>query len=108
MNAWVEYTAAWVAFLLSHAIPVRPPVRPWLVARLGSAGFGIIYSVISVAILIWLIATAGRAPYVEVWPRAEWQNHVTVVAMALALPDFCARGFPAQPIFVRRLAQRAV
>jgi len=84
MTGWVEYAAAWAVFLLSHVIPVRPPVRPWLVARLGHAGYGILYSAVSVAILIWLISAAGRAPYLEVWPRAEWQNHVTLAAMILA------------------------
>lgn len=84
MSGWVEYVAAWAAFLLSHVIPLRSPVKPWLVAKLGRAGFGLIYSALSVAILIWLIMAAGRAPYVEIWPRAEWQNHVTLAAMALA------------------------
>lgn len=84
MTGWTEYAAAWAVFLLSHAIPVRPPVKPWLVAKLGYAGYVILYSAVSVAILIWLILAAGRAPYIEVWPRAEWQNHVTLAAMGLA------------------------
>ncbi|MDK3074585.1 NnrU family protein [Sedimentitalea sp. JM2-8] len=84
MGGWGEYAAAWTVFLLSHAIPVRPPVKPWLVARLGAAGFGIAYSVLSLAILIWLIGAAQRAPFVELWPRAGWQNHVTLAAMILA------------------------
>ncbi len=84
MTGWVEYAAVWTVFLLSHVVPVRPPVKPWLVAKLGHAGYGILYSTVSVAILTWPIIAAGRAPHVEVWPRAEWQNHVTLVAMALA------------------------
>lgn len=84
MAGWGEYAAAWAVFLLSHVIPVRPPVKPWLVARLGHAGYGLLYSAVSVVILIWLIIAAGRAPYVELWPRAEWQNHVTLAALGLA------------------------
>lgn len=84
MSGWGEYAAAWAVFLLSHAIPVRPPVKPWLVARLGASGFGIAYSAVSLAILVWLIAAAQRAPFVELWPRAAWQNHVTLLAMTLA------------------------
>ena len=84
MAGWGEYAAAWAVFLLTHAIPVRPPARPWLVARLGQAGFGLAYSLLSVAVLAWLIGAAARAPHVDLWPRAEWQNHVTLMAMVLA------------------------
>ena len=98
MTGWGEYAAAWVVFLISHSIPVRPPVKPWLVARLGSAGFGIFYSVLSVAILIWLISAAGRAPYVELWPRAEWQNYVTLTAMTLACQILAFAAFQPNPL----------
>lgn len=84
MANWGEYAAAWAVFLLTHTVPVRPPLRPWLVARLGAAGFGLIYSALSVGVLVWLIGSAARAPYVQVWARAEWQNHVTLAAMVLA------------------------
>ena len=82
MAGWGEYAATWLVFLLTHAVPVRPPVKPWLVRRLGPAGFGLIYSALSVGVLVWLIRAAARTPYLEVWPRAEWQNYVTLVAMA--------------------------
>lgn len=84
MGGWGEYSAAWAVFLLTHAVPIRPPVKPWLVARLGRAGFGLAYSALSVGVLVWLIGAAARAPFVEIWPRAEWQNHVTLAAMTLA------------------------
>ncbi|MDZ4137104.1 MAG: NnrU family protein [Paracoccaceae bacterium] len=53
-------------------------------ARLGRAGFGLAYSALPAGVLVWLIAAAARAPFVELWPRAEWQNHITLGAMALA------------------------
>lgn len=84
MGGWGEYTAAWTVFLLTHAIPVRPPAKPWIVMRLGTAGFAFAYSVLSIAVLIWLVCSADRAPFVEVWSRAEWQNHIVLVAMTLA------------------------
>ncbi|MFN3724110.1 MAG: NnrU family protein [Paracoccaceae bacterium] len=84
MAGWGEYAAAWAAFLLTHAVPIRPPVKPWLVAGLGRAGFGLAYSALSVGVLVWLIGAAARAPFVMLWPRAEWQNHVTLTAMILA------------------------
>ena len=80
---WLEFTAACAVFFLSHSIPVRPPVRPWLQARLGRSGFTLVYSVLSLAVLAWLIGAAGRAPQVPLWGWAPWQAHVT---LALMLP----------------------
>jgi uncharacterized membrane protein len=82
--AWAEFIAAFAAFFLSHSLPLRPPVRPWLVARLGKRGFTLAYSALSVAILAWLIGAAGRAPYVPLWTWAPWQPHVTLLAMLAA------------------------
>ncbi|HMO09174.1 MAG TPA: NnrU family protein [Paracoccaceae bacterium] len=74
MNGWAPYLAAWAVFLLSHAIPVRPWIKGWLVARLGAGGFGLAYSAVSVAALAWLIVAAGRAPWVPLWDAAAWQR----------------------------------
>jgi uncharacterized membrane protein len=78
---WTGFAVAFAAFFLTHALPVRPPLRPWLVARLGPRGFGLAYSALSVAVLAWLIAAAGRAPHVPLWTWAPWQGHVPLVAM---------------------------
>jgi len=93
---WGEYALAFAAFFLTHSVPIRPPVRPWLVARLGSAGFGIAYSALSLGVLAWLIGAAGRAPFVPLWHWAPWQNHVVltvmlpvclILALAIARPN---------------------
>ena len=78
---WGEFAAAYIAFFLSHALPNRPPARPWLEASMGRAGFTLAYSALSVVILIWLIGAAWRAPFVSLWPWASWQNHVPLVVM---------------------------
>lgn len=80
---WGEFTLAFSAFFLTHSLPVRAPMRPWLVARLGPAGFGLAYSALSLGVLAWLIGAAGRAPFVPLWDWAPWQNHVV---LALMLP----------------------
>lgn len=79
--AWVEFGGAVCLFLLSHALPVRPPLRPWLVARLGARGFTLAYSVLSLAVLVWLIAAAGRAPFVPLWDEATWHRYVPILAL---------------------------
>lgn len=79
--AWVEFGIVVCLFLLSHALPVRPPLRPWLVARLGAQGFTLAYSVLSLAVLAWLIAAAGRAPFVPLWEQASWQSHLPILGL---------------------------
>jgi uncharacterized membrane protein len=79
--AWGEFLLALAAFFLTHSLPVRPPLRPWAMARLGPAGFGLIYTALSLAVLSWLIAAAGRAPFIPLWDWAPWQNHVVLAAM---------------------------
>ena len=81
MADWWEFLTALLVFLLSHAIPVRPPVRPWLVARLGLRGYFAAYSLLSIAVLAWLIVAAGRAPYVQVIPPLPLLRWVPLIAM---------------------------
>lgn len=80
---WTEFTAAFAAFFLTHAIPVRAPVKPWLVARLGARRFTFAYSLLSLAVLVWFLSAAGRAPFLPLWDWAPWQ---VTVAMGLMLP----------------------
>ena len=82
---WAAFALAYTVFLLSHALPVRPPLRPLLVSRLGPGGFAAAYSALSLAALAWLIVAADRAPYVPVWGRAAWQDWVPLLVMPVAL-----------------------
>jgi len=84
MNTWSEFSAALTIFLLSHVIPVRPPVRPWLVLHLGLRGYFWVYSLISVFLLVWLIVAAGRAPYLELIPPLEVFRWGPLIVMPLA------------------------
>ena len=83
MSGWGGFATALALFLFSHVIPVRPPVRPWLVRHLGLRGYIIGYSTLSVALLIWLIVAAGRAPYVEVIPPYAGLRWGPVLVMPL-------------------------
>ncbi|MCC5970381.1 MAG: NnrU family protein [Pararhodobacter sp.] len=84
MGAWAEFVAVLGVFFLSHALPVRPAIKGPIVARLGARGFTMGYSLLSLAVLIWLIAAAGRAPFVPLWPYAPWQAWLALIAMAPA------------------------
>jgi uncharacterized membrane protein len=78
---WLEFTAAFVAFFLTHSMPLRPAFRPHLQRALGRRGFTLAYSALSLAVLAWLIAAAGRAPFVPMWNWASWQHFVPLVVM---------------------------
>lgn len=79
--AWAELAAAFVVFLVSHSLPLRPAMRQRLVDLLGPRGFSAAYSLLSLAVLGWLVGAAGRAPHVVLWDWAPWQNHVVLAAM---------------------------
>lgn len=92
---WAEFAAAFAVFLLSHALPARPAVKGPLVRRLGAGGYTLVYSLVSVAVLAWLIVAAGRAPHVPLWSWAPWQPWVPFLVMLPAcLLIACAIGAP--------------
>ena len=78
---WLEFTAAFAAFFLTHSIPLRPTLRPHLQRAFGLRGFTMAYSALSLALLGWLIGATGRAPFVPLWNWAPWQHLVPLVVM---------------------------
>ncbi|MTH97983.1 NnrU family protein [Roseibium sp. RKSG952] len=82
--AWGHFGAAFVMFFASHMVLIRPPLRPRLEAVIGQRGFTAAYSALSLAILWWLVLAANAAPFVELWPRALWQNWIPIIAMVPA------------------------
>ena len=83
---WTGLILAFVAFFVTHSAPIRPPMRPWLVRRLGTRGFTIGYSLLSLGALALLIVAAGRAPFVR-WPLWDWtigRAHLAVAMMLAA------------------------
>jgi len=80
---WGEFILALAAFLGSHVIPAR--FREPLVAALGRRGYVIGYSLLSLALLYWLILAAGRAPHVELWPQWGWMRWLVNIAMPVAV-----------------------
>lgn len=81
---WGELATAMTVFLLTHAIPARPALRGCLVILVGRRVYLIAYSVVSILVLAWVISAAANAPYLELWPRADWQSLVPAVGMLLA------------------------
>jgi uncharacterized membrane protein len=83
LNGWTEFIVAFVVFLISHALPARPGFRAAMVAKLGERFYLLAYVIASLAVLTWLIAAAGRAQPVELWPFENWQKWAPNLAMPL-------------------------
>lgn len=83
LGGWGELVAAILVFLLSHAIPARPPIRRRLVGIFGERVYIILYSIVSVALLAWLVIAARHAPFVPLWTQEPWQAHVPLAVMPL-------------------------
>lgn len=79
----VELVAALILFAAAHAAPIAPRVRERTVARLGRTVYLLAYSVMSLALLAWVVLAYGRAPFVELWQAPVWWRWV---AIALMLP----------------------
>ncbi len=81
--SWLSFAAIFGLFLVIHSLPVRPKIKSRLVKIFGPRGFILAYSILSIAMLTWLIAAAGNAPYVELWDQALWHRYATFGGMLL-------------------------
>ncbi len=80
---WNELVLAFALFFLSHIIPIRPPIRDWLIQHIGTTSYLWAYSALSIFLFGWLIVAVGRAPYLPLWQFAPWQMWIPNIAMPL-------------------------
>lgn len=80
-----EFLASLAAFVAAHVLPSRTGLRARAIARWGRGSYMVAYSALSLALVVWVIAAARRAPYVELWPQAPWQAMVPLLLMPVAL-----------------------
>ncbi len=80
---WLAYAGVFSLFFATHSVPVRPAVKARVTRWVGARGFGIGYSILSIAMLSWVIWAAGQAPYVQLWPQMPWQRHIVHLGMLL-------------------------
>ncbi|MEM6389147.1 MAG: NnrU family protein [Pseudomonadota bacterium] len=81
---WSGFALALVAFFATHTVPVRTPIKPYLVRKLGQKRYSALYGLVSLAVLAWVIVAAGRAPFVPLWGWAPWQPWLALGLMLLA------------------------
>jgi uncharacterized membrane protein len=85
VTGWLEFAAALAAFIATHFLPTRRDLRAWLIQRLGRRLYFSFYGIVSLLVVAWLIAAAGRAPYVELWWQRDWHRWVPVLTMPAAV-----------------------
>ena len=95
-----EFFAALALFLLSHAIPSRPALRQRLAATLGERTYQLLYSILSLALLVWLISAAARAPYVPLWDLTIGQYWVPITVMLPAFILFAGGAIVPNPLSI--------
>ena len=79
-----ELLLATVAFVLSHLIPAMPSFRAFLIRALGRPLYLILYSVMSLAVIVWLGFAYVDAPLVTVWEPVAWMRWVPALIMPVS------------------------
>ncbi|MFN4129977.1 MAG: NnrU family protein [Paracoccaceae bacterium] len=82
---WAEFALALLVFSASHFLPRWGGVRETLIGKIGRRQYFTGYGIVSLVVLFWLIGSAGRAPYVELWAASDWTRKVPGFVMPVAL-----------------------
>ena len=80
-----ELIIATAVFIATHALPAYRPLRGALVERLGERLYLVLYSIVTLAVLVWMGFAYAAAPIIEVWPMTVWTRWVP----ALVMPFSC-------------------
>jgi len=96
----IEFCAAMTAFLVAHLIPASRGLRARLILLMGRTAYLAVYSLLSLALLGWLIVAAQRAETVWLWDPAPWQWHVPFIAMPMATFLLVAGLLSANPLSI--------
>lgn len=82
---WIEFALAMAAFVASHRLPALAGLRGRIVARIGMRGYVVLFSAVSLGLVWWLVAAAGRAPFVPLWDQMPWHRWAVNLAMPAAV-----------------------
>lgn len=82
---WIEFILALTVFMASHRIPAMGGLKTRLEGIFGPRGYVIGFSLVSTALLFWVIFAAGRAPYVALWDQLPWHRWAVNIAMPVVV-----------------------
>ena len=71
-------------FVASHLVLSALPLRAPLVSRMGEKGFRGLYSLLSLALLVWVVLAYRDAPVVDVWTPPIGLKHLSLLIMPFA------------------------
>jgi len=80
----MSLAVAVLVFLVCHSLPTLPGLRRPLETALGRRGFTLAYSLLSLALLTWVVVAARAAPVVVVWQQEAWMRWLPALAMVPA------------------------
>ena len=87
-------------FVGSHLVLAGPPVRDALVGRLGERPFLGLYSLVSIALFVWMVLAWRDAPDVELWVAGGVPAYLPLVLMPVAFILLACGYFAANPMAV--------
>ena len=79
-----EFLVAIAVFVVAHVVPPAAPVRMRLIAWFGRRVYLVGYSLVSLALIVWIIRAALHAPYLPLWNPSPWQTLVPILVMPIA------------------------
>ncbi len=79
-----ELAIAALAFVGAHVVFSGTPLRAVLVGRLGVRMIQGLFELLIAAMLWWMIAAYGAAPFVEVWEFAPWMRWVPILVVPVS------------------------
>ena len=91
---------AGLVFAGGHVVVSSTPLRPALVRVLGERPFLVLYSLLSIALLVWMVRAYGAAPYIEYWAAATGHRHLAMSFMFVACLFVVAGLSPSSPTAV--------
>lgn len=71
LSGWAEFMLALGVFMASPFLPRVCGMRETLIGKIGRRSYFAGYGIVSLVVLVWLIGSASRAPYVELWAASE-------------------------------------
>lgn len=73
-----------LAFVGAHVILPIPAIRNGLISLIGKPAYLLAYSLLSIALITWVIVEARYAPRIVLWQPQDWQTLVPLLAVPIA------------------------
>lgn len=71
LSGWAEFARALSVFMTSHYRPRVVGRHETPNGKIGRRLSFVGYGIVSLVVLVWLIGSASRSPYVELWGASE-------------------------------------